>query len=135
MGCYSALVMPGNLFFPLFCTACWLLFRVLLRGSVHDALLAAAAVLAAFFTKPHVVVLLVGYFAAVAIWLTPRLLDRSAWKTAARGLAVRLVPMPWLPVALLLRLSCSRRRGNARAYRRLLKPAFEITYVTVRLVV
>jgi 4-amino-4-deoxy-L-arabinose transferase-like glycosyltransferase len=102
-GCYSALVMPESLFFALFCTACWLLFRVLLRGSVHDALLAAAAVLAAFFTKPHVVVLLVGYFAAVAVWLTPRLLDRPARKTAARGLAVRLVPMLWLPVALLLR--------------------------------
>ncbi len=83
-GVLTSVLMAENAFLPLATLASWLLYRTLRDARPRDGALAAAVLAVATFTKPHAVMLLAGYGAAVLVgWFRSR---------NARPLAAQAIP-------------------------------------------
>ena len=102
---YNSMIMTENLFYPLFIGAFYAGYRALLRGKVWDGLVAGILFAAAFYTKPHLLVLAVAYLLCTMTWAVARVLSSAPanWRSILSGFARRLVPVACLAAAILPR--------------------------------
>ncbi|MGA2905967.1 MAG: glycosyltransferase family 39 protein [Candidatus Korobacteraceae bacterium] len=89
---YSSSLMTENLFYPLFLAAFWATYRVLRSGGLVDSTVAAIALSAAYYTKPHALVLIVAYGICTLLWCCGSLRSRP-FRDIWQGFGVRLIPI------------------------------------------
>ncbi|MGD0417594.1 MAG: glycosyltransferase family 39 protein [Terriglobales bacterium] len=103
---YSTTLMTENLFYPLFVGAFWSAYRALCLGRLRDSLIAALFFTCAYYTKPHVFVLVMAYMLCAVAWLLQSLWGPTSLekRKAGEGFALRLVPVLAFSVALVPRI-------------------------------
>lgn len=103
---YSSTLMTENLFYPLFVGAFWSAYRALCSGRLRDSLIAASFFAAAYYTKPHVFVLITAYVLCALAWLLQALLGPASLgkRKIVQGFALRLIPVLAFFIALVPRI-------------------------------
>lgn len=96
---FTALIVAENLYYPLFTLAFWLAYRVLAHGRERDAVACALVLFLGYFVKPHVLVLVAAYGAAVSLWAAAQL-QGPRRGSLRRAFLVRAAPLAGIVTAM-----------------------------------